>query len=67
MAGALTTNIDPGDIYQLPEDDEEGGPPDLPGILRRIREVARVLDNFKLLRDAKRPRSDYLEQVSSLS
>ena len=65
MAGQLQTNIEEGDIYQLPGegDEEEGGAPDLPSILRRIREVARVLDNFKVLRDAKRSRSEYLDQV----
>ena len=67
MANALT-NIDEADRYQLPEEDEEpeGGVPDLPGILRRIKEVARVLDNFKDLRDSKRSRSEYMEQVSGL-
>ena len=67
MASALI-NIDEADRYQLPEEDEEvkGGVPDLPGILRRIKEVARVLDNFKDLRDSKRSRSEYMEQVSGL-
>ena len=66
MAGQLETNIEEGDIYQLPgeEDEEEGAALDLPSVLRRIREVARVLDNFKVLRDAKRSRSEYLDQVS---
>lgn len=65
MAGGLQTNIEEGDIYQLPVDEEgQEGAPDLPGILRRIQEVARVLDNFKLLRDATRSRSEYLEQAS---
>ena len=68
MAGQLETNIEEGDIYQLPgeEDEDEGGAPDLPSVLRRIREVARVLDNFKVLRDAKRSRSEYLDQVNSM-
>ena len=65
MAGGLETNVEEGDIYQLPGegDEEQGGAPDLPAILRRIREVARVLDDFKTLRDAKRSRSEYTEQV----
>lgn len=65
MATGLKTNIEEGDIYQLPEEgeEEEGTAPDLPAVLRRIREVARVLDNFKLLRDASRSRSEYLDQV----
>jgi len=66
MAGGLDTNIEDDDRYQLPKegDEEAGGAPDLPGILRRIREVARVLDSFKALRDSKRSRTEYLDQVS---
>ena len=65
MAESLAVNIEDSDRYQLPAEgeDQEGGVPDLPGILRRIKEVARVLDNFKDLRDPARPRSDYMEQV----
>lgn len=69
MAAGLETNIEEGDIYQLPregEEDEAGGVPDLPAILRRIREVARVLDNFKTLRDPTRSRSEYLDQVRTI-
>lgn len=68
MAGGLETNIEEGDIYQLPGegDEEEGGALDLPSVLRRIREVARVLDNFKALRDLKRSRSEYTDQVNLL-
>ena len=64
MVQGLETNIEEGDRFQLPgEGEEEGGPPDLPATLRRIREVARVLDNFKALREPKRSRADYLDQV----
>ena len=65
MVQGLETNIEEGDRFQLPGkgEEEEGGPPDLPATLRRIREVARVLDSFKALRDPSRSRADYLEQV----
>ena len=45
MAGGLDTNMEEGDRYQLPQGDEEGegGAPDLPGVLRQIREVARFV------------------------
>lgn len=67
MAGSLAVNLEDTDKYELPEENEEdeGGVPDLPGILRRIKDVARVLDNFKELRSPTRPRSDYMEQVNT--
>ena len=39
------------------------GPLDPASQLRRIKDIARVLDNFAQLREPGRPRADYLEQV----
>lgn len=59
-------------MYQLPEggdseDEPEGGlgaqAVDLSAVKRRIAEVARVLDNFKALRDPAQDRSDYVAQL----
>lgn len=63
MAAALKTNIEEQDKYQLAEEGEDEGPLDLSATQRRIREVARVLDNFKALRNPERSRKEYLEQV----
>ncbi len=74
-AGALQTNLRAGgedlepERYALPSAEEaaEEGTLDLTATLRRIKEVARVLDRFKELRDPGRSRSDYLEQVGPCS
>lgn len=59
-------------MYELPDggssdDGGEGGlmgqAVDLPAVKRRIGEVARVLDNFKALRDPARDRGDYVAQL----
>lgn len=58
-------------MYQLPDADSEERsmedrgvqPVDLPTVKRRIADVARVLDNFKALRDPARSRSEYVEQL----
>ena len=64
MADALETNIEIEDVFRLPEaHEEETGVPSLPAVQRRIREVARVLNSFKALRDPERSRKDYMEQV----
>lgn len=64
MADALETNVEAEDVYRLPEAEEEAaGVMNLNAVQRRIREVARVLDNFKALRDPGRPRKEYIEQV----
>lgn len=75
-AGALQTNLQESEEeplqperYALPsaeEAAEEEGTPDLPATLRRIKEVARVLDRFKELRDPGRSRSEYTEQVGAV-
>lgn len=65
-AGDMQTNIqqefEPGHSI-LPGADDEAGPLDLSAVLRRIKEVARVLDKFQDLREDGRSRSDYMEQV----
>lgn len=47
------------------DSDDEGAaaPLDLSAIKRRIAEVTRVLDSFKTLRDARRSRSEYVQQL----
>lgn len=56
-------------MYELPDSDGEAAGAlgaqavDLPAVKRRIAEVARVLDNFKALRDPGRDRGDYLAQL----
>ncbi|KAK9909276.1 hypothetical protein WJX75_009947 [Coccomyxa subellipsoidea] len=65
-AGDMQTNIqqefEPGHFI-LPGADDEAGPLDLSAVLRRIKEVARVLDKFQDLREDGRSRSDYMEQL----
>ncbi len=65
-AGDIQTNIqqeiEAGPSI-LPGADEEAGPLDLSAVLRRIKEVARVLDKFQDLREEGRSRSEYMEQV----
>ena len=63
--GELQTNIQGEPGYSiLPAADEEAGPLDLSAVLRRIKEIARVLDKFQDLREEGRSRSDYMEQVN---
>lgn len=59
-------------MYELPEGEDSEEEPqggfgaqavDLPAVKRRIAEVARVLDNFKALRDPARDRGDYIAQL----
>ena len=40
---------------------------DLNTVLRRMKEVARVLENFQSLREPGRSRSEYMDQVASAS
>ncbi|EIE25531.1 NOL1/NOP2/sun family putative RNA met [Coccomyxa subellipsoidea C-169] len=65
-AGDIQTNIqqeiEAGPSI-LPGADEEAGPLDLSAVLRRIKEVARVLDKFQDLREEGRSRSEYMEQL----
>jgi ribosomal RNA methyltransferase Nop2 len=48
----------PGEVQQ-----ERDGAPDLPSVRRRIQDVARVLSNFKRLRQPGRSRSEYMERL----
>jgi hypothetical protein len=34
-------------------------------VLRRVKEIVRVLENFKSLRDPERSRSEYMDQASA--
>ncbi|BDA41768.1 probable 28S rRNA (cytosine-C(5))-methyltransferase [Coccomyxa sp. Obi] len=62
--GDLQTNIQDEPGYSiLPAADEEAGPLDLSAVLRRIKEIARVLDKFQDLREEGHSRSDYMEQL----
>ncbi len=47
----------------LPAADEAMGGQDLSSVLRRMKEIARVLEQFQDLREAGRSRSEYMEQV----
>ncbi|KAG0560710.1 hypothetical protein KC19_9G006600 [Ceratodon purpureus] len=57
------------DDFRLPTDEEleqeAKGPPDLPNILRRIKDIVRVLSSFKALRPEGTARADYVKQLES--
>ena len=70
MAGRETqmeTNIQDMEVVTLPSgqqiEAERLAAPDLALVQRRIRDVVRVLDDFAHLREAERPRGEYLEQL----
>ncbi|KAG0604774.1 hypothetical protein M758_9G006400 [Ceratodon purpureus] len=57
------------DDFRLPTEEEleqeAKGPPDLPNILRRIKDIVRVLSSFKALRPEGTARADYVKQLES--
>ena len=55
--------IIPGIVVTLTPVAGVAGPADPGSVLRRIKDVARVLDNFAQLREKGRARSEYMEQV----
>lgn len=70
----LQTNIKEGDDeedqyeFKLPTEEEleeeANRPPDLQNLLRRIKEIVRILSNFKTLRQEGRTRKEYVEQLT---
>ena len=61
----LQTNIVAPELGLLPAPDADGSADglDLAAVLRRVKDVVRVLENFRQLRDPARTRGEYMDQV----
>jgi len=61
----LQTNIVAPELGLLPAPDADGSADalDLAAVLRRVKDVVRVLENFRQLRDPARTRAEYMDQV----
>jgi 25S rRNA (cytosine2870-C5)-methyltransferase len=64
---AMETNIQDVEVLTLPSgqqiESEKLAIPDLAMVQRRVRDVVRVLDDFKRLREPGRSRNEYIEQL----
>ncbi len=63
----LQTNIVAPELGLLPAPDADGSADalDLAAVLRRVKDVVRVLENFRQLRDPARTRAEYMDQVGA--
>ena len=64
-AAEMQTNIVAPELGLLPAPDADASADglDLAAVLRRAKDVVRVLENFKQLRDPARSRAEYMDQV----
>jgi ribosomal RNA methyltransferase Nop2 len=64
---AMETNIQDVQVVTLPSgqqiETEKLAMPDLAMVLRRVKDIVRVLDDFKRLREPDRSRQDYIQQL----
>ena len=64
---AMETNIQDVDVITLPSgqqiEAEKLAVPDLAMVQRRVRDIVRVLEDFKRLRDESKSRQDYIDQL----
>ena len=64
-AAEMQTNMVAPELGLLPAPDADASADglDLAAVLRRVKDVVRVLENFKQLRDPARSRAEYVDQV----